>query len=70
MFILHTFHADPHSSKPFIWESANTYRTQSRLTGTAVGNRLYAQGGWVWSGSYNSKPSAALQLVCSPSNVS
>lgn len=21
--------------------------------GTAVGNRLYAQGGWVWSGSFN-----------------
>lgn len=24
-----------------------------QLTGTAVGNRLYAQGGWVWSGSCN-----------------
>ncbi|KAI1866666.1 uncharacterized protein JN550_007519 [Neoarthrinium moseri] len=24
-----------------------------QLTGTAVGNRLYAQGGWIWSGSCN-----------------
>ncbi|KAI6086789.1 MFS general substrate transporter [Hypoxylon rubiginosum] len=24
-----------------------------QITGTAVGNRLYAQGGWVWSGSSN-----------------
>lgn len=24
-----------------------------QLTGTAAGNRLYAQGGWVWSGSMN-----------------
>ncbi|KAI0120932.1 major facilitator superfamily transporter [Xylariales sp. AK1849] len=24
-----------------------------QLTGTAVGNRLYAQGGWIWSGSAN-----------------
>ncbi|KAI8623152.1 MFS general substrate transporter [Xylariaceae sp. FL1651] len=24
-----------------------------QLTGTAVGNRLYAEGGWVWSGSMN-----------------
>ncbi|KAI1079749.1 major facilitator superfamily domain-containing protein [Whalleya microplaca] len=24
-----------------------------QITGTAVGNRLYAQGGWVWSGSCN-----------------
>lgn len=26
-----------------------------QLTGTAVGNRLYAEGGWVWSGGCNSK---------------
>jgi predicted MFS family arabinose efflux permease len=26
-----------------------------QLTGTAVGNRLYAEGGWVWSGSCSSK---------------
>jgi hypothetical protein len=24
-----------------------------QLTGTAVGNRLYAEGGWIWSGSMN-----------------
>lgn len=28
-----------------------------QLTGTAVGNRLYAQGGWVYSGSCSSKSS-------------
>jgi predicted MFS family arabinose efflux permease len=26
-----------------------------QLSGTAIGNRLYAQGGWVWSGSCSSK---------------
>jgi hypothetical protein len=30
-----------------------------QLTGTAVGNRLYAQGGWVASGSCSSKSSFA-----------
>ena len=33
-----------------------------QLTGTAVGNRLYAQGGWVYSGSCSSKSSSMSPL--------
>lgn len=34
-----------------------------QLTGTAVGNRLYAQGGWLWSGAANIAFMAAAILV-------
>jgi hypothetical protein len=34
-----------------------------QLTGTAVGNRLYAQGGWVYSGSCSSKSQSIVTLV-------
>ncbi|KAH8651364.1 major facilitator superfamily domain-containing protein [Xylariales sp. PMI_506] len=35
-----------------------------QLTGTAVGNRLYAQGGWIWSGSCNIALVVAGIIVC------
>ncbi|KAK8859241.1 MFS general substrate transporter [Apiospora arundinis] len=35
-----------------------------QLTGTAVGNRLYAQGGWVWSGGCNIAFIGAAILIC------
>lgn len=35
-----------------------------QLTGTAVGNRLYARGGWVQSGSYSVASLGAALLVC------
>lgn len=35
-----------------------------QLTGTAVGNRLYAQGGWVHSGSYSVASLGAALLMC------
>jgi hypothetical protein len=35
-----------------------------QLTGTAVGNRLYAQGGWVYSGSCSSKSCPSTCLLC------
>lgn len=34
-----------------------------QLTGTAVGNRLYAQGGWVYSGSCSSKSQSVVPLA-------
>ncbi|KAK8030055.1 hypothetical protein PG993_011346 [Apiospora rasikravindrae] len=35
-----------------------------QLTGTAVGNRLYAHGGWVWSGGCNIAFIGAAILIC------
>jgi hypothetical protein len=38
-----------------------------QLTGTAVGNRLYAEGGWVYSGSCSSESPSLLVGGCVPS---
>ncbi|KAH8669056.1 MFS general substrate transporter [Xylariales sp. PMI_506] len=35
-----------------------------QMTGTAVGNRLYAEGGWIWSGSSNIALIGACIIIC------
>jgi predicted MFS family arabinose efflux permease len=35
-----------------------------QLTGTAVGNRLYAEGGWKYSGGCSSKSAPSVTLIC------